>query len=218
MLTAGRGRVGGEVPGAAGLPTSAECPRSQGIALARPGDGAAVKHETYGALCRESSLKVLTEVQRSELLVVLLHAIEKDTGEVPRSDIALAKRRMTDFKRRMDAERRQPPRAGSDWSTARRASSTMPTGYAGMPRTSFAGASARRTEPMHQILMTLHNPPRPRRDSVEHERRHRGVLEVCGLTAEDLASAWSLVPFTTMCGRRSRRRSTMFSPATSFSS
>lgn len=29
--------------------------------------------------------------QRSELLVVLLHAIEKDTGEVPRSEIALAK-------------------------------------------------------------------------------------------------------------------------------
>lgn len=49
--------------------------------------------------------------QRSELLVVLLHAIEKDTGEVPRSDIALAKRRMTDFICRMDAEHRQPPRA-----------------------------------------------------------------------------------------------------------
>lgn len=49
--------------------------------------------------------------QRSENLVVLLHAIEKDTGAVPRSAIDLAKRRMADFKRRMDAERRVPPRA-----------------------------------------------------------------------------------------------------------
>lgn len=49
--------------------------------------------------------------QRSENLVVLLHAIEKDTGAVPKTDQVLAKRRMADFKRRMDAERRVPPRA-----------------------------------------------------------------------------------------------------------
>lgn len=49
--------------------------------------------------------------QRSENLVVLLHAIEKNTGAVPRSVIELAKRRMADFKRRMDAQRRVPPRA-----------------------------------------------------------------------------------------------------------
>lgn len=49
--------------------------------------------------------------QRSDNLVVLLHAIEKNTGAVPRADIELAKRRMADFKRRMDAERRVPPRA-----------------------------------------------------------------------------------------------------------
>ena len=49
--------------------------------------------------------------QQSENLVVLLHAIRKDTGAVPRADIELAKRRMTDFKRRMDAERRVRPRA-----------------------------------------------------------------------------------------------------------
>jgi phage-related protein len=60
--------------------------------------------------------------QRSELLVVLLHAIEKDTGEVPRSEIALAKRRMTDFKRRMDAERRRPPRAAGRDAPPRRRS------------------------------------------------------------------------------------------------
>jgi phage-related protein len=49
--------------------------------------------------------------QRSDNLIVLLHAIEKDTGAVPRSDIELARRRMADFKRRMDAKRRVPPRA-----------------------------------------------------------------------------------------------------------
>lgn len=49
--------------------------------------------------------------QRSENLVVLLHALEKDTGSVPRSDIELAKQRMADFKRRMNAARRRPPRA-----------------------------------------------------------------------------------------------------------
>jgi phage-related protein len=49
--------------------------------------------------------------QRSENLVVLLHAIEKDTGAVPRSDIELARQRMADFRRRMDAARRRPPRA-----------------------------------------------------------------------------------------------------------
>lgn len=39
----------------------------------------------------------------------------------------------------------------SDRSTASLASNTMPTGYAGMPRTSFAGASARSTEPMVRL-------------------------------------------------------------------
>ena len=52
--------------------------------------------------------------QRSENLVVLLHALEKDTGAVPRSDIELAKKRMADFKRRMNAPRRTPPRAAGN--------------------------------------------------------------------------------------------------------
>ena len=41
--------------------------------------------------------------QRSGNLNVLLHAIEKDTAALPKSDIALAKSRMVDFKARMDA-------------------------------------------------------------------------------------------------------------------
>lgn len=53
--------------------------------------------------------------QRSDNLVVLLHAIEKNTGAIAESDKRLAMQRMADFKRRMDASRRVPPRsAGKD--------------------------------------------------------------------------------------------------------
>jgi len=49
--------------------------------------------------------------QRSGNLVVLLHAFEKNTGAVPARDREVAMRRMADFRARMDAERRRPPRA-----------------------------------------------------------------------------------------------------------
>lgn len=49
--------------------------------------------------------------QRSGNLVVLLHAFEKNTGAVPVTEIERATKRMADFKRRMDAKRRIPPRA-----------------------------------------------------------------------------------------------------------
>lgn len=49
--------------------------------------------------------------QRSDNLIVLLHAFEKNTGAVPRADKELAKRRMEDFKKRMNTEPRKPPRA-----------------------------------------------------------------------------------------------------------
>ncbi len=53
--------------------------------------------------------------QRSGNLFVLLHAFEKHTGAVPKADKELAKRRMADFRKRMDAEPRTPPRAaGTD--------------------------------------------------------------------------------------------------------
>lgn len=48
---------------------------------------------------------------RSGNLIVLLHAFEKNTGAVPDPETALAKRRMADFRRRMDATPRKPPRA-----------------------------------------------------------------------------------------------------------
>lgn len=49
--------------------------------------------------------------QRSDNLMVLLHAFEKNTGAVPANQIDAAKRRMVDFKCRMDADPRTPPRA-----------------------------------------------------------------------------------------------------------
>src|SRR5262245_33353669 len=49
--------------------------------------------------------------QRSGNLVVLLQAIEKHSGAIPAGDIEVARRRMADFKRRMDALRKVPPRA-----------------------------------------------------------------------------------------------------------
>lgn len=49
--------------------------------------------------------------ERSGNLVVLLHAFEKRTGAVPTADAELAMRRMADFKRRMNASPRVPPRA-----------------------------------------------------------------------------------------------------------
>lgn len=49
--------------------------------------------------------------QRSENLMVLLHGLEKKSGAVPRGDIQLALDRMADFRRRMNAVPRTPPRA-----------------------------------------------------------------------------------------------------------
>ncbi|HEV2857560.1 MAG TPA: type II toxin-antitoxin system RelE/ParE family toxin [Solirubrobacterales bacterium] len=49
--------------------------------------------------------------QRSGNLIVLLHAFEKNSAAVPAADKELAQQRMRDFKQRMDAEPRVPPRA-----------------------------------------------------------------------------------------------------------
>jgi phage-related protein len=49
--------------------------------------------------------------QRSGNLMVLLHAFEKNTGSVPGSDRKKAEVRMDDFRARMDARPRRPPRA-----------------------------------------------------------------------------------------------------------
>src|ERR1700689_869557 len=49
--------------------------------------------------------------RRSENLLVLLHMLRKDTGKLPEADIAIAEQRWADFKQRMDAQPRRPPRA-----------------------------------------------------------------------------------------------------------
>ncbi|MEX2374234.1 MAG: type II toxin-antitoxin system RelE/ParE family toxin [Dehalococcoidia bacterium] len=49
--------------------------------------------------------------RRSKNLIVLLHAFRKDAGRVPEAEIAIAKSRWDDFKARMDASKRRPPRA-----------------------------------------------------------------------------------------------------------
>jgi phage-related protein len=49
--------------------------------------------------------------QRSGNLFVLLHALEKASASLPKADIAIAARRMQDFKDRMNADPRTPPRA-----------------------------------------------------------------------------------------------------------
>jgi len=49
--------------------------------------------------------------RRSGNLLILLHLIRKTTGRVPKRDIVTVKARWADFKRRMDAAKRTPPRA-----------------------------------------------------------------------------------------------------------
>ncbi len=49
--------------------------------------------------------------RRSRNLFVLLHIFRKDTGKVPDAELRVAGERWDDFKARMDAERRRPPRA-----------------------------------------------------------------------------------------------------------
>jgi phage-related protein len=49
--------------------------------------------------------------RRSKNLFVLLHMLRKNTGAIPASDIQTAQQRWEDFKARMDAQSRRPPRA-----------------------------------------------------------------------------------------------------------
>lgn len=48
---------------------------------------------------------------RSRNLFLLLHMFRKDTGRVPEAELRIARERWEDFKSRMGAERRRPPRA-----------------------------------------------------------------------------------------------------------
>lgn len=49
--------------------------------------------------------------RRSKTLIVLLHIFRKDSGRIPPAEIQIAQDRWEDFKTRMDAVQRTPPRA-----------------------------------------------------------------------------------------------------------
>lgn len=49
--------------------------------------------------------------RRSKNLFILLHMLRKNTGKLPAADIEIARARWADFKTRMDASPRRPPRA-----------------------------------------------------------------------------------------------------------
>jgi phage-related protein len=49
--------------------------------------------------------------RRSKNLFILLHMLRKNTGKLPAADIEIARTRWADFKNRMDASPRRPPRA-----------------------------------------------------------------------------------------------------------
>jgi phage-related protein len=49
--------------------------------------------------------------RRSANLVILLHMFRKDTGKLPEREVETARQRWADFKERMDAQKRVPPRA-----------------------------------------------------------------------------------------------------------
>lgn len=53
--------------------------------------------------------------RRSERLIVLLHVFRKKTGKVPAAELKIAHERWEDFKARIEASPRRPPRpAGHD--------------------------------------------------------------------------------------------------------
>jgi len=52
--------------------------------------------------------------RRSENLFILLHIFRKTSGAVPSAEIEIAKQRWDDFKKRMDAAKRKPPRAAGE--------------------------------------------------------------------------------------------------------
>lgn len=74
-----------------------------------------VEGELRELRCHMGSEHYRVLYRRSERLIVLLHAFLKTSGQLPPSEIKVAKDRWEDFKARMDARPRRPPRAaGSD--------------------------------------------------------------------------------------------------------
>lgn len=70
-----------------------------------------VRGELRELRCHYGSELYRVLYRRSRNLIVLLHMFRKDTGQLPDREIVIAEERWEDFKTRMDAERRPPPRA-----------------------------------------------------------------------------------------------------------
>jgi phage-related protein len=70
-----------------------------------------VEGELRELRCHVGSEHYRVLYQRSERLIVLLHAFRKKTGKLPRGEAKIARDRWEDFKGRMDARPRKPPRA-----------------------------------------------------------------------------------------------------------
>jgi phage-related protein len=74
--------------------------------------------QVYGELrelrCHYGPVLYRVLYRRSKNLFILLHMLRKNTGKIPQADIDTARGRWEDYKARMDAERRRPPRAAGD--------------------------------------------------------------------------------------------------------
>jgi len=70
-----------------------------------------VEGELRELRCRMGAKHYRVLYRRSRQLIVLLHVFPKKTGKLPKAEIEIAKRRWDDFKARMEARPRKPPRA-----------------------------------------------------------------------------------------------------------
>ena len=70
-----------------------------------------VEGELRELRCHMGSHHYRVLYRRSGRLIVLLAAFPKTTGKLPRAEVETAQKRWVDFKSRMDAQPRRPPRA-----------------------------------------------------------------------------------------------------------
>ncbi len=70
-----------------------------------------VRGELRELRCHYGSELYRVLYRRSRSLLILLHMFCKDTAKIPEREIHIAEERWKDFKARMEAEKRRPPRA-----------------------------------------------------------------------------------------------------------
>jgi phage-related protein len=79
-----------------------------------------VEGEYRDLRCHYGSAHYRIIYRRSGNLIVLLHALRKRSKKIPRADIEIAKQRWADYKARMEAKPRVPPRAAGHDAPPRR--------------------------------------------------------------------------------------------------